>query len=454
MRPKSSNAKSRTKASAEAVVKDIRRATRRHFSAEDKIRIVLDGLRGDDSIAELCRKEGIAQSLYYTWSKEFMEAGKRRLAGDTARAATTDEVKDLRRETGALKECVADLTLENRLLKKKHSRGWGRRRMRYPASEKLEIISIVEQSHLSAKRTLDQLGIARRTFYRWYDRYLQGGPEALEDRPSAPSRVWNRIGEDIQDQIVEMALDHSELSPRELAVRFTDEKRYFVSEATVYRLLKAHDLITSPAYVVIKAADQFHTKTTRPNEMWQTDFTYFKIIGWGWMYLSTVLDDFSRYIIAWKLCTNMRAEDVTDTLDLALAASGCDSATVLHKPRLLSDNGPSYIAGELAEYIEARKMSHVRGAPCHPQTQGKIERWHQTLKNRILLENYFLPGDLEARIEAFVEHYNHQRYHESLNNVTPADAYFGRAPTIIKQRERIKRQTIEHRRLQHRRLAA
>ncbi|HBK14103.1 MAG TPA: IS3 family transposase [Erythrobacter sp.] len=449
MKPKSSNAKS----PAERVVKDIRRKTRRHFSAEDKIRIVLDGLRGDDSIAELCRREGIAQSLYYTWSKEFMEAGKRRLAGDTARAATTDEVKDLRREARDLKECVADLTLENRLLKK-HDRGWGRRRMRYPASEKLEIIRIVEQSHLPTKRTLDQLGIARRTFYRWYDRYLEGGPEALADRPSAPSRVWNRIGEDIQQQIVEMALEQTELSPRELAVRFTDKRCYFVSEATVYRLLKAHDLITSPAYTVIKAAEAFHTKTTRPNEMWQTDFTYFKVIGWGWMYLSTVLDDFSRYIIAWKLCTNMRAEDVTDTLDMALAASGCDSATVLHKPRLLSDNGPSYIAGELAEYIEALKMSHVRGAPLHPQTQGKIERWHQTLKNRILLENYFLPGDLEAHIEAFVEHYNHQRYHESLANVTPADAYFGRAPAIIKLRERIKRQTIEHRRLQHRKFAA
>ena len=315
--------------------------------------------------------------------------------------------------------------------------------MRYPASEKLEIIRIVEQSPLPAKRTLDQLGIARRTFYRWYDRYLEGGPE-----------VWNRIAPEVQDQIVEMALDYSELSPRELSVRFTDERQYFVSEATVYRLLKAHDLITSPAYVVVKAADQFHTKTTRPNEMWQTDFTYFKIIGWGWMYLSTVLDDFSRYIIAWKLCTNMRAEDVTDTLDLALAASGCDCATVLHKPRLLSDNGPSYIAGELAEYIEANQMSHVRGAPMHPQTQGKIERWHQTLKNRILLENYFLPGDLEAQIEAFVEHYNHQRYHEALCNVTPADAYFGRAASILNQRERIKRQTIEHRRLQHRKLAA
>ncbi|WP_156494148.1 MULTISPECIES: IS3 family transposase [unclassified Erythrobacter] len=449
MKPKSS----RSKLPAEQVVKDIRRKTRRHFSSEDKIRIVLEGLRGDDSIAELCRKEGIAQSLYYTWSKEFMEAGKRRLAGDTARAATTDEVRDLRREARDLKECVADLILENRLLKK-HDRGWGRRRMRYPASEKLEIIRIVEQSHLPAKRTLDQLGVARRTFYRWYDRYLEGGPEALADRSSTPIRVWNRIAPEVQDQIVEMALEQTDLSPRELAVRFTDEKRYFVSEATVYRLLKAHDLITSPAYTVIKAAEAFHTQTTRPNEMWQTDFTYFKIIGWGWVYLSTVLDDYSRYIIAWKLCTTMRAEDVTDTLDMALAASGCDHANVLHRPRLLSDNGPSYIAGELAEYIEANRMSHVRGAPFHPQTQGKIERWHQTLKNRVLLENYFLPGDLEQQIEAFVEHYNHQRYHESLDNVTPADAYFGRAPAIIKRRERIKRKTLEHRRLQHRKLAA
>ena len=118
MKPRSSNVKSPAKAPAERVVKDIRRQTRRHFSAEDKIRIVLDGLRGEDSIAELCRKEGIAQSLYYTWSKEFMEAGKRRLAGDTARAGTTGEVQDLRREARALKECVADLTLENRLLKK------------------------------------------------------------------------------------------------------------------------------------------------------------------------------------------------------------------------------------------------------------------------------------------------------------------------------------------------
>lgn len=326
--------------------------------------------------------------------------------------------------------------------------------MRYPPSEKLEIIRIVEQSSLSARRTLEQIGVPRATFYRWYDQYQAGGPEALEDRPAAPSRVWNRIPDDVRAAIVELALEQSELSPRELAVRFTDEKSYFVSEATVYRLLKAHDLITSPAFIVMKAASEFTDKTIRPNEMWQTDFTYLKIIGWGWMYLSTILDDFSRYIIAWKLCTTMKAEDVTATLEMALTASGCDHAHVRHKPRLLSDNGSSYISGDLAEWLDDRNMAHVRGAPYHPQTQGKIERWHQTLKNRILLENYFLPGDLERQIEAFVDHYNHRRYHESIDNLTPADVYFGRGPAILAERARIKRQTIEHRRLQHRKLAA
>ena len=114
---------------------------------------------------------------------------------------------------------------------------------------------------------------------------------------------------------------------------------------SVYRLLKAHDLITSPAFVVIKAADEFRDKTTAPNQLWQTDFTYLKVIGWGWFYLSTILDDYSRYIIAWKLCTNMTADDVTATLKLALEASGCNRANVVHKPRLLSDNGSSYISG-------------------------------------------------------------------------------------------------------------
>ncbi len=286
----------------EKVVRDIRRATRRHFSVEDKIRIVLEVLRGEESIVELCRREGIVQDLYYRWSKDFLEAGKKWAQQS--------------------RQAIAE----------------GGRRMRYPACEKLEIIQLVEHSHLPARRTLVKLGIPRATFYRWYDLYRTGGPDALGDRSPRPDRVWNQIPDMVRQRIIRLALDEPALSPRELAVRFTDTERYFVSEASVYRLLKAHDLIASPAFIVMKAADEFKDKTTAPNQLWQTDFTYLKAIGWGWFYLSTVLDDFSRYIIAWKLCPTMKAEDVTATLNLALKASGLDQAKVIHRPRLLSDN--------------------------------------------------------------------------------------------------------------------
>ena len=190
--------------------------------------------------------------------------------------------------------------------------------MRYPAAEQLEIIRLVEQSRLPVRRTLDKLGILPARLYRWYNRYQSGGYEALKDRPPRPKQAWNRIPDDVRGRVLRLALDAPALSPRELATRCIDTAGSCVSEASGYRRLKAHDLITSPAFGVIKAANAFKDKTVRPNQLWQTDFTYLKVSGWGWVYLSTILDDFSRSIIAWTLCTTMRTEDVTDTLELAL----------------------------------------------------------------------------------------------------------------------------------------
>lgn len=174
----------------------------------------------------------------------------------------------------------------------------------------------------------------------------------------------------------------------------------------------------------------------------------------GWFYLSTVLDDFSRYILAWKLCITMTANDVSDTLGIALKAAGLKQVRVRHRPRLLSDNGPSYISATLAKWLEGQGMTHTRGRPYHPMTQGKIERWHRSLKNQILLDNYYLPGQLERHIEQFVTHYNTWRYHESLNNLTPEDVYLGRGQAILNEREKIKHATMESRRRLHRRAMA
>ncbi len=326
--------------------------------------------------------------------------------------------------------------------------------MRYKASEKREIIELVERSSLPVRRTLDQLGIPKSTFYGWYERYREGGDGALADVRPGCNRVWNRLPEKVRESLLTLALERPELSARELAVLYT-ERGYFVSESSVYRLLKAHDLITSPAFVLMKAADKFQHPTTAPNQLWQTDFTYLKVIGWGWFYLSTVLDDYSRYILAWKLCDGMTASDVSDTLKLALNNSGLEQVTVKHRPRLLSDNGPSYVSAELKDWLEDHGMGHTRGRPYHPMTQGKIERWHRSMKNQVLLENYYLPGDLKARIGEFIAYYNTQRYHESLNNLTPEDVYAGRGQTVLNRRMKIKQKTIaERRRLYYKQKAA
>ena len=326
--------------------------------------------------------------------------------------------------------------------------------MRYPASEKREIIELVERSSLPVRRTLDKLGIPKSTFYGWYERYREGGDEALADTRPNCNPAWNRLPKKVRKSILALALERPELSARELAVLYT-ERGYFVSESSVYRLLKVHDLITSPAFILMKAADKFQHPTTAPNQLWQTDFTYLKVIGWGWFYLSTVLDDYSRYVLAWKLCSGMRARDVSDTLDLALKSSGLETATVKHRPRLLSDNGPSYVSAELKDWLDDHGMGHTRGRPYHPMTQGKIERWHRSMKNQVLLENYYLPGDLEARLGEFINYYNTQRYHESLNNLTPEDVYTGRGQTVLNRRMKIKQKTIaERRRLYYKQKAA
>ncbi len=203
----------------------------------------------------------------------------------------------------------------------------------------------------------------------------------------------------------------------------------------------------------MSAADTFQNPTRRVHELWQTDFTYFRVVGWGWYFLSTILDDYSRYIISWRLTTTMVASDVTDTLKDALEATGLTEATVQHKPRLLSDNGPCYISKELREWLQDQDMKHTRGAPYHPMTQGKIERYHRSMKNVVKLEHYYFPWELENAIADWVEHYNHERYHESLDNVTPADVYNGRRNDILDRRSMIKARTLTQRKVQNLRLA-
>jgi transposase InsO family protein len=326
--------------------------------------------------------------------------------------------------------------------------------MRRTAAEKMEIIRIVESSAVSIRHTLRELDVPRRSFYRWYRAYRLGGFEALKNRKAGPRRFWNRIPEAERKLVVETALERPEDSPRQLAWHITDTLGTFISESSVYRILKDFDLVTSPTHIVLSAKDRFDHPTQRVHELWQTDFTYLRVIDWGWYYLATILDDFSRYVIAWDLRRGMAAKDVTQVLDQAVERSGVEGVPVHHRPRLLSDNGSAYISSELRAYLEDRGMTHTRGRPYHPMTQGKIERYHRSMKNVVTLRNYTIPQDLDREISRFVEHYNHERVHESLGNLTPADVYKGRGREIRTARWRLKRQTLSRRRRFNRGLPA
>jgi putative transposase len=316
--------------------------------------------------------------------------------------------------------------------------------MRFTASEKQEIIHMVVRSEIGLSKTLREIGLNKSTFYSWYKIYTDFGIDGLAPSKRVSNRQWNSIPQEQKNLVVALALEYPDLSSRELAVKMTDEQRIFISESSVYRILKAKGLITTPAHIFLSAGDEFSKKTCFVHEMWQTDFTYFKILGWGWYYFSTILDDHSRYIVHSELCENMKTEDVKRTVDRAIVKA---KIVTKQRPRLLSDNGSCYIASELEDYLkENYDMDQVHGRPYHPQTQGKIERYHRSLKNVIKLDNYYCPEELERALEKFVHYYNHERYHESLQNLTPADVYYGRGDLILSERKRIKNACIEERR--------
>ena len=211
----------------------------------------------------------------------------------------------------------------------------------------------------------------------------------------------------------------------ELSVLLLEESQIFVSELSFYRILHERGLLERMEHDFVLAADEFHHKTKFANEMWQTDF------------------DYSRYIIHWELCSSMTSEDVSRTIDKSIEKAG---VALQNPPCLLSDNGPCYIASSLKQYLcKEYNIKHIHGKPFHPQTQGKIERYHRSMKNVIKLNHYFCPSELEKAIDEWVKYYNERRFDESLDNLTPRDVYLSQGEKIKKIRETIKQNSINKR---------
>lgn len=314
------------------------------------------------------------------------------------------------------------------------------------APDKAEILQLVRRSPLSIRVTLAQLGIPRSTYYAWQKRERLLGRQGLEDRKPRARRVWNELSKREVRTVLRYAHRFPDSSPRELAYQITDDDEFSVSESTVYRILKRYDLIRPAVVTGTVAAKQFHQQTTRVHQMWQTDYTYLFVHGWGWYYVGGIVDDYSRFLITYHLVRDMTGETTSQLVQQAVETTGMLDVPVKQKVRLLSDNGSGYISGPFNEYLSTLGIRHIFASRCHPQTCGKIERINRTAKERLRLLVYRDPQQLERALAEFRHWYNYERYHEAIGNVRPADVYRGRAQTILQRRARLKRRTLMRRR--------
>jgi transposase InsO family protein len=306
------------------------------------------------------------------------------------------------------------------------------------AQEKSEVLTRVEETRWGKRRLLAQLRVPKSTYYRWRALERQGKQEYLARVP------WNRLSPPEEAAVLAAARESPEWSSRQLATWITDHLGLSVGESTVYRLLKKEGLVKPPV-IQLLAGKEYQRKTSGPHQMWATDASYFRVSGWGYYYMVTVMDDYSRSILAWKLQVDMTADSLIQVVQLAIDATRMTEVPLEDRTKLLSDNGSGYVSRAFRDYLNLVGIRHIRAAPYHPQTNGKLERYHQSIKHEVNQVPYEVPSELEVAIAGFVDYYNNRRYHKALNNVAPDDVLHGRRQDILIKRREVKAHTLASR---------
>jgi putative transposase len=311
------------------------------------------------------------------------------------------------------------------------------------ALEKRKILAMVADSGLPRRNALEHLGLPSSTYYRWLKRQGEG---RLQDKKGGSPVPWNKLKPGEATRIIARARASPELSCRQLAWQLVDGEKWYVSESTVFRILKREGLIKPAEVIGFKAGKEYQRKTNHINELWGTDCCHLKVAYWGWYYLESVMDDFSRFILGWDLKADMTGGSLQDVVQQAIDFTGMTDVPIEDRTVLLSDNGAGYLSQQFNQYLRLVGIRHITASPFHPQTNGKIERYHRTIKGEINQVPHDMPGELKEAIRAFIEYYNYRRYHEGLGNVTPYDVYTGRHLEVIRRRKEVKSRTLQERR--------
>lgn len=309
-----------------------------------------------------------------------------------------------------------------------------------------DLIKKVELKEGHRTQVLDDLGIPRSTYYKWRRTYDDDGIPGLAGTKPIARRVWNRLADREIKKVLETARLHPELSPRLISVRITDEEDFSVSESSVYRILKDNNLIAPRPLPELPAAKEWRHKTTKPDELWQSDATNIFIVGWGYYKLIPVEDDHSRKILGHDIRPDETAFSFTDVMEIAIENARKEGHLIDKDdmPSLYTDNGSGFVSDVMSSYLEAHGIRHIFGTPYHPQGRGKIERFNRSIKEKLCLVVYCSPEELKKAVAEAIPIYN-ATPHESLSNVSPNDVYAGRKEEILKRRQEKKRLTLKRR---------
>jgi len=311
--------------------------------------------------------------------------------------------------------------------------------------QRAALIEGMESRGPGRRKRLKDVAIPRSTYYAWRAKYEAEGTRGLEHR-NRGRRAWNALTDEEETMVLRAAHDRPELSSRLLWIYLLDEKEHSISKSTVFRILKKYNLIVARPQDQRPAGKAWRHKTTRPDEIYQCDATMFVIPGWGRYKAILVVDDFSRKLLAVLLMPDETSHSIANAVEIALENAHREGHNPRVKPKMLSDNGPGFIGEVLAEYLKARGIGHIFGAPYHPQTQGKVERLNRTMKEAMCMEISCSPDELQGKLLEFQRGYN-ATPHSSIFNVSPNQMYAGRLKKILKRRAVIKRRTLERRRL-------
>lgn len=320
--------------------------------------------------------------------------------------------------------------------------GWHRK---LGLEDKAKLLEELESLNGKCSKRLGELGIPASTYYSWRRRYAKEGTDGLGSSRKPPRYIWNRLRDEEHGRILEVAREHPELSCRLLAVKITDDEEFSVSSATVYRLLKQNNLISPRPISDMPAASEWRHKTSRSDEIWQCDATHYFVAGWGFYKQIAVQDDYSRYPLAWDVKPDETAFSISEVMEQAIEnAQSLEHLQDDRRPTLLSDNGPGFTSHILTGYLKAHNIRHIFGKPYHPQTQGKIERFHRSIKERVCLLVYCSPDELKKAIDEAIVSYA-DTPHTALENVSPRDVYLGKKEEVLRRRAEKKRLTLARR---------